>query len=82
MVKGALHLCGKTRRGCGTMDEIAPRPVKLVEHYCEHPGCTKWGCFGYANKRQKRDDWYCMEHRPTEARSAYEALDRTNLSEG
>lgn len=33
----------------------------LVEHLCEHPGCTKWGAFGYAHGRAA-PNWYCFEH--------------------
>ncbi|WP_376742382.1 hypothetical protein [Ensifer canadensis] len=33
----------------------------IVEHLCEHPGCTKWGSFGYAHGRAA-PHWYCFEH--------------------
>ncbi|MDX0014814.1 hypothetical protein GOB19_17360 [Sinorhizobium meliloti] len=32
-------------------------------HYCEHPGCTKWGSFGFAVGRSE-PNWFCSEHRP------------------
>ncbi|ABR63620.1 hypothetical protein GOC91_16520 [Sinorhizobium medicae] len=32
-------------------------------NYCEHPGCTKWGGFGFAVGRGD-PDWFCFEHRP------------------
>lgn len=31
-------------------------------HLCEHPGCAKWGAFGYAHGRVA-PNWYCFEHR-------------------
>ncbi|MFC0804798.1 MULTISPECIES: hypothetical protein [Sinorhizobium] len=35
----------------------------LYVHYCEYPGCAKWGGFGYAaGKDEPR--WFCFEHRP------------------
>ena len=36
------------------------------EHYCQHPGCKRWGSFGYDRGRGVTD-WWCMEHRPDEA---------------
>ncbi|MDK1494796.1 hypothetical protein QN219_33370 [Sinorhizobium sp. 7-81] len=39
------------------------RDLGLYIHYCEHPGCTKWGGFGFAaGKDEPR--WYCLDHRP------------------
>ncbi|THK34031.1 hypothetical protein EHS39_32785 [Ensifer sp. MPMI2T] len=35
----------------------------LYEHYCEHPGCTKWGGFGFAVGKAAAN-WFCIEHRP------------------
>ncbi|ATB03120.1 hypothetical protein BWO90_12015 (plasmid) [Sinorhizobium meliloti] len=32
-------------------------------HYCEHPGCKKWGSFGFAVGRGE-PNWFCSEHRP------------------
>ncbi|WP_287083685.1 hypothetical protein [Mesorhizobium sp.] len=33
------------------------------EHWCEHPGCKRWGSFGFAaGKAEPR--WFGMEHRP------------------
>ncbi|WEX76869.1 hypothetical protein PYH37_005220 [Sinorhizobium numidicum] len=32
-------------------------------HYCEHPGCNKWGGFGFATGKAK-PNWFCFEHRP------------------
>jgi len=45
------------------------RPMVPVhfEHYCQHPGCKTWGCFGYDNRVAKTTDWFCMEHRPDAA---------------
>ncbi|RVG48971.1 hypothetical protein [Sinorhizobium meliloti] len=33
------------------------------ERWCEHPGCKKWGSFGFASGRAEAR-WFCMEHRP------------------
>jgi hypothetical protein len=35
----------------------------LYEHYCEHPGCEKWGGFGFAVGKSA-PTWFCFEHRP------------------
>lgn len=35
----------------------------LYVHYCEHPGCKKWGGFGYAIGKGE-PNWFCFEHRP------------------
>ncbi|WP_181150081.1 hypothetical protein [Ensifer aridi] len=35
----------------------------LYEHYCEHPGCEKWGGFGFAVGKSE-PAWFCFEHRP------------------
>lgn len=32
-------------------------------HYCEHPGCTKWGSFGFAVGKSE-PNWFCFEHQP------------------
>jgi len=34
-----------------------------IEHWCQHPGCKKWGGWGYA-KAGGDSDWFCHEHRP------------------
>lgn len=43
----------------------APRPPKnadgIHEHWCEHPGCKKWGGWGFARGRDTV--WFCFEHR-------------------
>lgn len=43
----------------------APRPphTGLFEHYCQFPGCKKWGAYGYAIGRGE-SEWICYEHRP------------------
>lgn len=47
-------------------DPLSPRPAGstpagLYEHWCEHPGCTKWGGLGYT--RNKVIHWFCGEHK-------------------
>lgn len=34
-----------------------------VTHLCEHPGCKKWGGFGFASGKAA-PNWFCFEHRP------------------
>ncbi len=34
----------------------------IVEHLCEHPGCTTWGSLGFAHGRAP-PNWYCFEHK-------------------
>lgn len=34
---------------------------KIYQHYCEHPGCKKWGGFGFAKGRGE-SEWFCWEH--------------------
>lgn len=38
-----------------------------VEHWCQHPGCKKWGSFGY-DRGKGSADWWCGEHRPIDLR--------------
>lgn len=37
----------------------------LVEHWRQHPGCKKWGSFGF-DSGKGAIDWFCMEHRPVQ----------------
>lgn len=35
-------------------------------HYCQHPGCTAWGAFGFKVRLQAKNQpgvWYCAEHK-------------------
>jgi len=51
-------------------DEFRPAPevvaphltTGLYQHYCEHPGCTEWGSWGYSRTKLETR-WYCREHR-------------------
>lgn len=38
-------------------------PAGVVDHWCEHPGCTNWGGWGYSKGRNLPSTWYCFEHR-------------------
>jgi hypothetical protein len=29
------------------LPEPPATPATLYIHYCDHQGCTEWGCFGY-----------------------------------
>lgn len=33
------------------------------EHTCRHPGCERWGAWGYDSGRGI-SAWWCLEHRP------------------
>jgi len=46
----------------------------LENHYCEYPGCVKWGGFGY--HVDQGSQWFCFEHkwsdyRPGKARRSF-----------
>lgn len=50
-------------------DEFRPGEVParaphtgIVEHLCEHPGCRKWGGWGYSRPRTETR-WFCYEHK-------------------
>ena len=38
-----------------------PRPAGIYEHFCEMPGCGKWGAFGYTRSKFEIE-WFCFEH--------------------
>lgn len=42
--------------------EPVRKPGPIVEHWCEHPGCIKWGSFGFANGKEA-PRWFCGDHR-------------------
>ncbi|MDW9899137.1 hypothetical protein GOB10_25870 [Sinorhizobium meliloti] len=45
-------------------DELGAKPhyeAGPYVHYCEHPGCKKWGSFGFAVGRGE-PNWFCSEH--------------------
>ncbi|RVK61898.1 hypothetical protein CN126_12335 [Sinorhizobium meliloti] len=47
-------------------DELNAKPhieAGPFVHYCEQPGCKKWGSFGFAIGRGE-PNWFCSEHRP------------------
>jgi len=33
----------------------------INEHWCEHPGCRRWGGRGYARGKAQMV-WFCFEH--------------------
>lgn len=35
----------------------------ILEHYCDHDGCKKWGCYGFEESRTITL-WYCPDHQP------------------
>lgn len=42
--------------------ELPHTPAGIHEHWCEHPGCKRWGSFGLPQP-DKSTRWYCGEHR-------------------
>lgn len=38
-------------------------PAGIYEHWCEHPGCGKWGGFGFQRLKGSEPIWFCFEHR-------------------
>ncbi len=38
-------------------------PAGIYEHYCEHPGCKRWGGWGFAATKSTPPRWYCSEHK-------------------
>lgn len=42
----------------------APGANIHVNHWCEHPGCSRWGSYGYAATRDAETRWYCPPHFP------------------
>lgn len=43
------------------LPEPPTTPAVLYIHYCDHQGCSEWGCFGYDGRYGT--DWYCGVHR-------------------
>ncbi|MQB36870.1 hypothetical protein DXT97_08665 [Agrobacterium tumefaciens] len=33
-------------------------------HWCEHPGCKKWGGWGFSRSKVEKPNWWCPEHYP------------------
>ncbi|CAM3509114.1 hypothetical protein AGRA671_10045 [Agrobacterium radiobacter] len=33
-------------------------------HWCEHPGCRKWGGWGFSQSKAEKPHWWCPEHYP------------------
>ena len=44
-----------------TVVEVHRAPAGVIDHWCEHPGCLRWGSFGFDQGRIKAV-WYCGEH--------------------
>jgi hypothetical protein len=40
---------------------VHPNSPVHFEHWCDHPGCTKWGSFG-KERNHSETEWRCMEH--------------------
>jgi hypothetical protein len=50
-------------------DELRPAEIVMprhtggvIDHRCEHEGCTAWASFGYSRTKQETR-WFCHEHR-------------------
>lgn len=37
--------------------------IDPVDHLCRHPGCPRWGGWGY-DGGEGISQWWCLEHRP------------------
>ncbi|SFB60034.1 hypothetical protein SAMN03159496_05623 [Rhizobium sp. NFR07] len=46
-----------------------PEAYILDEHYCQHHGCKKWGCYGFEESRTVTF-WYCAQHQPISYRGS------------
>lgn len=49
----------------------------IVEHLCEHPGCSVWGGFGYMPSKAIPPRWWCARHYPywpDDVKAKYAAL--------
>jgi len=47
------------------MDEgrtAQPQAGIHVNHWCEHPGCKKWGGYGHAKSKAEKPVWMCWQH--------------------
>lgn len=44
-----------------TAVEVRRAPAGVIDHWCEHPGCSRWGSFGFTHPT--RAVFYCGEHR-------------------
>ena len=42
-------------------EPVQPTPAGIWEHGCEHPGCERWGGFGYS-VAGRPSRWYCGTH--------------------
>jgi hypothetical protein len=43
------------------LDVLTRTPAGIIEHWCDHPGCKRWGCFGFPTR--VGTSWFCGEHR-------------------
>ena len=42
---------------------VRQKDFSVYVHYCEHPGCKKWGSFGFSFGKEE-PQWLCAEHQP------------------
>ncbi|GCA49439.1 hypothetical protein KGO5_01885 [Sinorhizobium sp. KGO-5] len=42
---------------------VRQKDSSVYVHYCEHPGCKKWGSFGFSFGKEE-PQWFCAEHQP------------------
>lgn len=55
-VKRDTRMADDTARIYRSAEEQAPET-----HYCEYPGCVKWGALGY--DVDQGSQWFCFEHK-------------------
>ena len=54
--------------------------ARPISHSCSHPGCSRWGAWGY-DRGAGVTGWWCLEHRP-EADPFEAAADENWVSDG
>jgi len=48
----------------GELVELRRVPTGLYLHNCEHPGCDRWGAWGFPRNSAKDTIWFCTPHKP------------------
>jgi len=46
------------------LDRPMQSSSQQYEHLCTHPGCKKWGGFGFSSSKAIETRWWCWEHYP------------------
>lgn len=54
-MNGTRIMSDQTNKACDGIHE---------NHWCEHPGCAKWGGWGFSRSKAEKPNWHCWEHYP------------------